>query len=132
MVYGTYSGPNKPDKGKEGGSCMRSRCQAAPATFYNHATMEWYCADCARDIGLDEVNLFFWNRDRKPLCGHPQFETRKQMEGRVRHERVARVLGIAARSDDHDKPHVAISAIAPGVLSRSSPALLGSDFPPHP
>jgi hypothetical protein len=46
MAYGDYDGPNKPDKGKEGGSCNRTRCQAAPALHYNHGSNSWYCRDC--------------------------------------------------------------------------------------
>lgn len=82
MSYGDYDGPDKPDKGVEGGSCNRSRCQCAPALWYNHGSYAWYCTDCAIDIGLDHVNLALWNRDWLPRVGHPQFETREQMNAR--------------------------------------------------
>lgn len=82
MAYGDYSGPDKPNKGKEGGSCNRQRCQAEPAIWYNHGSYSWYCSDCRRDIGFDPVNLRGWQRDWQPKLGHPQFETREQMQVR--------------------------------------------------
>lgn len=78
MAYGDYSGPDKADKGKEGGSCNRGRCQCAPARWYNHGTFKWYCDDCARDIG--RANLPTFARDTG--LDHPQFETRKMMDDR--------------------------------------------------
>jgi hypothetical protein len=82
MAYGDYDGPNKPDKGHEGGSCNRTRCQASPALWWNHGSHSWYCHDCAIAIGQDHVNLRHWNADWLPKCGHPQFETREQMNAR--------------------------------------------------
>ena len=82
MAYGDYNGADKVDKGHEGGSCMRTRCQAAPAIWYNHGSCKWYCADCARDIGRDHVNLRNWQLRWQPECGHPQFETRAMMSAR--------------------------------------------------
>lgn len=82
MAFGDYSGPDKANKGHEGGACNRSRCQVEPANFYNHGSHSWYCADCARDIGQDVVNLRDWNLRWKPECGHDQFETREQMDAR--------------------------------------------------
>jgi hypothetical protein len=82
MAYGDYDGPNKPGKGKEGGSCNRTRCQCAPANHYNHGSLSWYCADCARDIGQDSFNLRDWNANWRPRLGHPMFETRAEMDAR--------------------------------------------------
>ena len=83
MAYGNYSGPDKPNKGHEGGACNRSRCQAEPAHWYNHGSYSWYCGDCARDIGQDVVNLSHWSRDWEPKLGHPQFETRAMIDARA-------------------------------------------------
>lgn len=80
MAYGDYSGPNKPDKGKEGGSCNRTRCQCAPARWYNHGSYSWYCDDCMRDIG--DANARHWEKDFGYLK-HPMFETRQQMDDRL-------------------------------------------------
>ncbi len=82
MAYGDYDGPDKPNKGQEGGACNRTRCQAEPALFYNHGSYAWYCDDCARDIGQDAFNLRNWSMSWKPKCGHDQFETREQMTTR--------------------------------------------------
>jgi hypothetical protein len=82
MAFGDYSGPDKPNKGREGGACNRSRCQAEPALHYNHGSYSWYCADCARDIGDDAVNRRGWAQDFFPRLGHPQFETRAEMDAR--------------------------------------------------
>jgi len=79
MAYGDYDGPDKPDKGHEGGSCNRGRCQCAPARWYNHGSYSWYCDDCARDIG--RANNAHWvNSIYYP--GHPMFETREMMIAR--------------------------------------------------
>ncbi|QIG74605.1 hypothetical protein EVC11_023 [Rhizobium phage RHph_I20] len=83
MAYGDYNGPNKPDKGKEGGSCNRTRCQCGPALWYNHGSRAWYCLECAEDIGLDPVNLWHWKKDFGDRLGHPMFETRGMMDARV-------------------------------------------------
>ncbi len=83
MAYGDYDGPNKPDKGKEGGSCNRTRCQCSPARWYNHGSYAWYCDSCAVQIGHDPINWAHWERDFKPACGHSQFETREQMAERA-------------------------------------------------
>lgn len=82
MAYGDYNGPNKPDKGQEGGSYNRTRCQAAPALHYNHGSYSWYCAHCASDIGQDPMNLRDWRLKFEPRLGHPMFETREQMDAR--------------------------------------------------
>lgn len=79
MAYGDYNGPDKPDKGKEGGSCNRRRCQAAPALWYNHGSYAWYCADCARDIG--RANDAHWLGSTY-YPGHPMLETREMMTAR--------------------------------------------------
>jgi len=82
MPYPQYKGPNKPDKGHEGGSCNRSMCQDSPANWYNHGSMKWYCDQCRIDIGFDPVNLRDWNREWKPKVGHAMFETRAMMDAR--------------------------------------------------
>ena len=82
MAYGDYDGPNKPNKGKEGGACNRTRCQAEPADWFNHGSQSWYCRGCARDIGQDSFNLSDWNANFKPKYGHPMFETRQMITER--------------------------------------------------
>jgi len=82
MAYGDYDGPDKPNKGKEGGACNRGRCQAEPALWYNHGSCAWYCEDCMQDIRFDRFNLRDWERDWQPKVGHPMFETREQMTAR--------------------------------------------------
>lgn len=86
MAYGDYDGPDKPNKGQEGGACNRQRCQAEPALFYNHGSHSWYCHDCARDIGGDPVNARHWPRDFERMFPgrqlHPMFETRLDMDKR--------------------------------------------------
>lgn len=82
MAYGDYNGPDKPDKGKEGGSCNRTRCQCAPAIWYNHGSYSWYCTECRLDIEFDVVNLLEWQTDFQPRLGHPMFETREMMDKR--------------------------------------------------
>lgn len=78
--------PLKPNKGHEGGACNRRSCQAEPASFYNHGSHSWYCADCARDIGEDVMNARTWPLDFPRLFPgralHPMFETREQMTAR--------------------------------------------------
>ncbi len=83
MPYGDYNGPDKPDKGVEGGSCNRRLCQCAPANFYNHGSYAWYCEDCAHQIGNDPMNRRDWSANYQPRLGHPMFETREQMTGRT-------------------------------------------------
>lgn len=80
MAYGDYNGPNKADKGKEGGSCNRTRCQAPNAVWYNHGSYSWYCQDCKHDIGDDPVNKRDWYSLFKK--DHPQFETREMINSR--------------------------------------------------
>lgn len=80
MSYGDYDGPNKADKGKEGGSCNRSRCQDAPALYYNHGSRSWYCRSCRNDI-YDAVGQRLWKLDF-PKADHPMFETREEMDAR--------------------------------------------------
>ena len=82
MAYGDYDGPNKPNKGHEGGACNRTRCQAEPALWYNHGSYSWYCSDCADDIGNDPVNMRDWMASWHPRLGHMMFETREQMDQR--------------------------------------------------
>lgn len=82
MAYGDYSGPDKPNKGHEGGACNRQRCQAEPALWYNHGSYSWYCYDCMKAIGEDVVNKRHWEARWQPECGHPQFETRAQIDAR--------------------------------------------------
>lgn len=80
MAYGDYDGPNKPDKGKEGGSCNRTACQSSPANWYNHASHSWYCCDCKRE--LERVNNMDWDDNFRPSRGYPMFETREMIEER--------------------------------------------------
>lgn len=52
----------KADKGKKGGSCNRTACQAAGAHFFNKSTKAYYCAACAKDINrlnaADSLKLY--------------------------------------------------------------------------
>lgn len=80
MAYGDYSGPDKPDKGKEGGSCNRGRCQTAPALYYNHGSYAWYCRECRNQIH-DAVGQRHW-KESFPNADYPMFETREQMDAR--------------------------------------------------
>lgn len=79
MAYGDYDGPDKPDKGKEGGSCNRARCQASPAGWFNHGSLAWYCLDCRIDIQFDAVNHQVWQaiHDDRPM-----FENREMINAR--------------------------------------------------
>ncbi len=83
MAYGDYDGPDKADKGHEGGSCNRRRCQAPNAIWFNHGSLSWYCADCRKDIEFDSFNFRDWNKDNR---GHPMFETREMMNARAAKE----------------------------------------------
>lgn len=82
MSYGDYDGPDKADKGYEGGSCNRGRCQASPAIWYNHGSFKWYCADCRKDIEFDSFNMRDWRRNFEPKLGHQMFETREMIDAR--------------------------------------------------
>lgn len=82
MSYGDYDGPDKDDKGKEGGSCNRRRCQSKPALWYNHGSFKWYCSDCRLDIEFDPFNIRDWQMNYQPRCGHPMFETREMIDER--------------------------------------------------
>lgn len=86
MSYGDYDGPDKPDKGLEGGSCNRTRCQASPAIWWNHGARSWYCADCRRDIEQDPFNKRDWDTNWRPIKGHPMFERREMMDARQAEE----------------------------------------------
>lgn len=83
MSYGDYSGPNKADNDKEGGSCNCTRYQAPNAIWYNHGSHYWYCEDCRREVGFDPFNRREWQGGGygKHL-GHPMFETREIIEAR--------------------------------------------------
>lgn len=82
MAYGDYNGPNKVDKGAEGGSCNRTLCQAPNAVWFNHGSYSWYCAHCRRDIEFDRFNKRHWDTEYLPKVGYPQFETREMMNQR--------------------------------------------------
>ena len=88
MAYGDYpmDAPDKPDKGLEGGSCNRQRCQDDPAEWYNHGMNRWYCSGCRKAIEFDRFNLSNWQLHHQPKCGHPQFETREMMDAREKNE----------------------------------------------
>lgn len=80
MAYGDYSGPDKADKGQEGGSCNRRRCQCSPANWYNHGSLSWYCEECKDQI-YDDVGQRYWKQDF-PNAEHPMFETRAMIAAR--------------------------------------------------
>lgn len=80
MSYGDYDGPDKDDKGREGGSCNRTRCQAAPANWFNHGSHSWYCADCRKE--LERANKRDWDNNLREMLGYPMFETREMIEAR--------------------------------------------------
>ena len=82
MAYGDYSGPDKPNKGKENGACNRQRCQAEPARWYNHGSGAWYCSTCRQDIEFDTFNSRDWQANWFPKKGHPMFETRDMIQAR--------------------------------------------------
>jgi len=82
MPYPQYEGPDKPNKGAEGGACNRSRCQDEPALWYNHGSYAWYCAGCRQEIQFDSFNLRDWQRNFEPRLKHPMFETRDMMTAR--------------------------------------------------
>lgn len=86
MAYGEYDGSDKHDKGDEGGSCNRRRCQAPNACWYNHGSLRWYCASCREDIENNPFNLQDWNHTWRPSRGHPMFETREMMDARAAKE----------------------------------------------
>ena len=88
MAYGDYDGPDKADKGLEGGSCNRRLCQAPDAIWWNHGSHAWYCEGCRNEIEFDHVNLRGWQRDHQPKCGHPMFETRAMIAIREHARRV--------------------------------------------
>ena len=54
----------KPDKGKEGGSCNVTACQAPNSARYQHIyNKAFYCFDCAFEINkfairVDKIDLF--------------------------------------------------------------------------
>lgn len=104
MAYGDLAqdAPLKPNKGHEGGACNRRSCQAEPALYYNHGMSVWYCADCARDIGQDPVNLRDWTYRWKPKLGHDQFETREQID--AREAQLAAEDAAIKASDDFNLP----------------------------
>ena len=80
MAYGDYFGPDKEDKGMEGGSCNRSVCQSSPANWYNHGSYSWYCNDCKREI--ERANKMDWDLNFFPSYEHPMFETREMIDER--------------------------------------------------
>lgn len=51
-------------KGRFGGLCNRTACQAPGATWFNHSTRAYYCASCAKQI--NEASEF----DAVPIYGH--------------------------------------------------------------
>lgn len=98
MAYGDYDGPDKPDKGLEGGSCNRQRCQAAPACWYNHGMDKWYCVDCRNAIQFDNVNFLAWTLDTRNT--HPMFETREMLDERAYAEREAAMIKAALKQPE--------------------------------
>ena len=57
---------DKPDKGDKGGRCNITRCQRPGASWFNHSTRRYYCADCAWFLNTDKFN----KRDAQELYGH--------------------------------------------------------------
>ena len=84
MAYGSYSGPNLPGKGEEGKRCNRSTCQAWGAVYFNHGSGSWYCPSCREQIEFDSFNLRDWRSNYQPELGHPMFETREEMDARIK------------------------------------------------
>lgn len=80
MPYGSYHGPDKPDKGEENGSCNRSLCQDSPAIWYNHGSLSWYC-ECCKNTLNDAWAQQNWKLEFAGY-GHPQFETREMIDAR--------------------------------------------------
>lgn len=83
MAYGDYDGPDKSDKGKEGGSCNRTYCQDPGAVWYNHGSHAWYCPSCRAQIENDSFNRRDWAQNWYPKVQHPMFETRGMMTIRL-------------------------------------------------
>jgi hypothetical protein len=89
---GNYTGPDKIDKGREGGSCNQSYCQDSPADYYNHYSGawyyneysgSWYCENCRRQIAIvNKSNYNDWKDNYYPNCKHPMFETRAEINAR--------------------------------------------------
>ena len=82
MPWPEYTGPDKANKGMEGGACNRFQCQDEPANWYNHGSFKWYCDNCREAIQFDHVNLRDWELRWQPKLGHPMFETREQIDAR--------------------------------------------------
>ena len=97
-MYGDYSGKDKPDKGHEGGSCNRTRCQAPSANWHNTRTDNWYCMDCRNDIQFDACNVKHW----PTISRLPMFETREMMDAREKEERT---ISLAKSRNDAIKSH---------------------------
>jgi hypothetical protein len=57
---------DKPDKGKDGGSCNRQACQTPGATWYNRTMDAYYCPSCANLINRDCLRF-----KEEPLCAPP-------------------------------------------------------------
>jgi len=53
-------------KGKFNGTCNRTSCQRAGATWYNHGTQKYYCPKCALELNKDPFNA----KDAERLFGH--------------------------------------------------------------
>lgn len=86
MANDDHRGIGKTRKGKEGGRCNRTLCQATGAVWYNHGSDAWYCPDCRRAIEFDGFNMREWNAHWLPRFGHPMFETREMMAARASKE----------------------------------------------
>ena len=97
MAYGDYDGPDKPNKGKEGGSCNRGLCQDDSAPWYNHGSYAWYCESCKRQI-YDYIGQRYWRRDF-PNVDYPMFETREMMNERENPEPIKKTVGTMSLDD---------------------------------
>ena len=54
------------DKGKKGGHCNVTACQAPEAYYYNKSTQKYYCAYCA-----EQINWIGGRKDTMELFGVP-------------------------------------------------------------
>jgi hypothetical protein len=100
MAYGDYNGPDKPNKGHEGGACNRQLCQHEPANWFNHGSRSWYCDTCRHQIEFDAFNYRDWKANHEPDCGHPMFETRQMMDVRDGQQSPYNGIKIKAIADD--------------------------------
>lgn len=85
-------------KGKEGGKCNVTHCQAEGAIWYNHGSLAWYCPQCRNVIENDSFNKRDWDKNWRPRLGHPMFETRQMIAVREAATAVASAFGVSDRT----------------------------------